>query len=140
MKLSVNKNFDEASVPSTLGRGHRGLELCSMSLNMKFMTNSAYNFYKYEISKCNAIKVNTCLQEARCEVRKLYSEIDDIQPSKPIEVAVGHDGTWQKREFTSKHGIGSVSYTHLDVYKRQFKVLASSPPAAFLISCMADPE
>ena len=43
--------------------------------------------------------------------------------SKPIELTVSYDGSWQKRGFTSKYGIGccieAVSYTHLDVYKRQ---------------------
>ena len=74
---------------------------------MKVMTNSAYNCDKNEISICNAIKVNTCLEEVRnIYAVKCDSEIDDIQPSKPIETAVSYDGTWQKRGFTSKYGIG----------------------------------
>lgn len=60
---------------------------------MKVMTKTAYKFLKKEISKCNAIKVNSFLKKASCKVCKCYSETDDILVSKPMEIAVINNHT-----------------------------------------------
>lgn len=61
---------------------------------------------KHVIALRDAYKdeVNQSLVEARTEVRKCYGHFNDEK--QVLDITVSYDGTWQKRGFTSKYGIG----------------------------------
>ena len=71
------------------------------------------------------------MQRTRDQIREAYSEIDpdvaDIireDENATINISVSFDGTWQKRGFTSRHGIG-VCIDILTGLVLDFEVLSS---------------
>ena len=71
------------------------------------------------------------MQRTRNQIREAYSEIDpdvaDIireEENAIINIRVSFDGTWQKRGFTSRHGIG-VCIDILTGLVLDFEVLSS---------------
>lgn len=100
----VNRRIVHAFI--CMGKGHKGLDVFSLFLNMPLMNNEAYNLHCRNISRITVKNVETSLQQARTEVRKAYTVLDDTDNSKLIELTVSYDGSWQKRGFTSKYGIG----------------------------------
>ena len=59
--------------------------------------------------------------QADREVEIAVARYADLQPSDTCEFAIAVDDAW--------HGSGAVSYTHLDVYKRQVDLLAQTETA-----------
>lgn len=95
----------------SLGKGHMGLQTLSMGMNMPCINHSAYDKQIKIIQKAAKQHTEESLKRARVEVEKVYSVLKaypDFDMPKPIDIAVSYDGSWQKRGFTSKYGVGSV--------------------------------
>lgn len=91
---------------SAMGKGHRALEVFSMQLNMNAMRINAYNFHRKALIAASKINVQRNLEEARSEVRKSQMILEDVDEAKPLDLTVSYDGSWHKRGFTSKYGVG----------------------------------
>lgn len=94
---------------SSIGKGFRGMEAFSMAMNMKSMSSKAYNCHIKQMHDKYVTVANDSMEKARIEVRKAYSVIDNIsldEMEKIINISVSFDGSWQKRGFTSKNGVG----------------------------------
>lgn len=93
---------------SSIGKGHRGMESFSMSMNMKPMTSKAYNGHLKTIHSLYSEFTKESLEKSRTEVRKAYCDINNtpLDEPGPINISVSYDGSWQKRGFTSKNGVG----------------------------------
>lgn len=90
-----------------MGKGHRALETFCMVMNMKPMNHRSYFSHIIALHKEFREEVDLSLVSARNEVRKCYGEIDNSGNNVGlIGITVSYDGTWQKRGFTSKYGIG----------------------------------
>lgn len=93
----------------SLGKGHNGLEIFSMGLNMPCIHHSAYDKQIDIIVDLAKEHVQDSLNNARTEVTKAYLELENsLEIRKPLDITVSYDGSWQKRGFTSKYGIGCV--------------------------------
>lgn len=82
------------------GKGHRALETYFMA----FESHIFFSHIKALHSEFRK-EVDQLLACARNEVRKCFSDINDLE-DVVTDVTVSYDGTWQKRGFTSKYGIG----------------------------------
>lgn len=93
---------------NAMGKGPRALETFSMHMNMKSMQTKTYRSHKKALLVAATKIVTRNLELARCEVRKANSSFPDpeIGPSAPIDLTVSYDGSWHKRGFTSKYGVG----------------------------------
>lgn len=95
---------------SAMGKGLRGLEVFSMHFNMKAMQNKSYRAHKKALLDATTQNVEKNLEMARCEVRKanmIFSGNDtDLNSNEPLDITVSYDGSWHKRGFTSKYGVG----------------------------------
>lgn len=93
-----------------MGKGLRGLEVFSMHMNMKAMQSKSYNGHKKALLEVATQNVNQNLNLARSEVRKTNTlcTLNDVDPNEPIDPTVSYDGSWHKRGFTSKYGVGCV--------------------------------
>lgn len=92
----------------TIGKGHRGMESFSMSWNMKPMNRNAYRCHINNMYKRYVKTATESLEKARKEVCKAYTIINNtpLDEPGPINIFVSYDGSWQKRGFTSKNGVG----------------------------------
>lgn len=94
---------------SSLGKGHTGLQTFCMGLNMPCINHSAYDKQMNIIVDIAKEHVDSVLKNARVEVQKAYCELEPtLEIKKPLDITVSYDGSWQKRGFTSKYGIGCV--------------------------------
>lgn len=107
-RLSYDVNRRVVQTFNSLGKGHRGLEPFSMSMNMKPMSCNAYYQHMRQMEKQYIKTTNESLEKARTAVRKAYSFINntDLDDHGTINISVSFDGSWQKRGFTSKNGVG----------------------------------
>lgn len=92
----------------SLGKGHRGMETFGMYLNMKPIQKKSYSWHMNKIHRIAQESAEANLEAARCEVRKAYMEIENLplDYKGPMDISVSYDGSWQKRGFTSKNGVG----------------------------------
>lgn len=89
---------------SSIGKGHRALEMFCIAMNMKPMQFRSYNKHIIALRDVYKDEVNKSLIEARNEVRKCYGDLND--DNTILDITVSYDRSWQKRGFTSKYGIG----------------------------------
>ena len=93
----------------SLGKGHAGLEHFCMSMGMPLISISSYNTHLVERSRQNEVLRGNILKEAVTAVRQTYIATDpDMDKDGVIDITVSYDGTWQKRGFSSLHGIGII--------------------------------
>lgn len=93
----------------SLGKGYAGLETLSMGMNMPCIHHSAYDKQIIVLQKSANQQALESMKRARVEVEKAYAELtESLDMPKPIDIAVSYDGSWQKRGFTSKYGIGCI--------------------------------
>lgn len=71
-----------------------------MPINFKIFQNIIERLHSY-----SRAEVDKNLALARNEVRKAYSDVVDGKDAV-LDITVSYDGSWQKRGFTSKYGIG----------------------------------
>lgn len=85
------------------------MQTFSMSMNMPCLNHSAFDSHIRQLVDVVNRCTDDCLKKARAEVEKAYSEIEQkMDLVKPINIGVSYDGSWQKRGFTSKYGVGCV--------------------------------
>ena len=93
-----------------LGKGHRDLETFSMHFNMKPMQSKAYILHEKPLCKIVEANVQRNLEQARVDVRKVYEVLESLDESDDdtpiIDLTVSYDGSWHKRGFTLKYGVG----------------------------------
>lgn len=100
--FDVNRRVVQAF--SSMGKGHRALETFSMTMNMKPIQFESYNKHILNLCDIYRLQAKRTLEEARAEVQKCYGMMD--AEGSVLDITVSYDGTWQKRGFTSKYGIG----------------------------------
>lgn len=94
---------------ASIGKGHMAIETFSMCMNMPCLQQSAFGKHVKALVDVSKQCAEECLKNARVEVEKAYSEIEHtFDNAKPINIGVSYDGSWQKRGFTSKYGVGCV--------------------------------
>lgn len=91
---------------SSIGRGPRSLEQFSMYFNMKAINPNSYNKTKNVLCKIAERNVQKNLEQARIEVRKAHTDLCSLDDNTILDLTVSYDGSWHKRGFTSKYGIG----------------------------------
>lgn len=85
------------------------MESFSMCMNMPCLQQSSYNKHIKSLVGFSIQSTEECMKKARIEVEKAYCNIENtLDIAKPIDIAVSYDGSWQKRGFTSKYGVGCV--------------------------------
>lgn len=99
----VNRRAVKAFV--SIGKGHRGSDMFCMALNMKPIHFRTFQSSIRGLHTSSRAEVEKNLAMARNEVRKSYSKLDD-KDDTILDITVSYDGSWQKRGFTSKYGIG----------------------------------
>lgn len=108
-RRSSDINRRVVSTFSSMGKGHRAIETFCMGLNMPCITHKSYDKQIEKVTAYTSLHAQEALQRARHEVEKVYSELQgSLNLEKPINIAVSYDGTWQKRGFTSKYGVGCI--------------------------------
>lgn len=111
---STKRNFSDINrrivkTFSSLGKGHMAMETFCMGLNMPCMSHSIYDSHVVKVTNQVNLYTQESLKRARIEVIKAYSEIEgSLDHEGPMNIAVSYDGSWQKRGFTSKYGIGCI--------------------------------
>lgn len=94
---------------SSIGKGHMAMETFSMGMNMPCLSHSSYDKQIVKVTNQTTVYAKDSLQKARKEVEKAYLEIEGkLDIEKPINISVSYDGSWHKRGFTSKYGVGCV--------------------------------
>lgn len=77
-----------------------------MQLNMNTMRINAYNFHRKALIGASKINVQRNIEETRLEVCKSQMILEDVDEAKPLDLTVRYDGSWHKRGFASKNGVG----------------------------------
>lgn len=76
---------------------------------MPCIHHSAYDKQKNIIVDSAKQHVLESFKRAGMEVVKAYTDVgDELGLQKPLDITVNYDGSWHKRGFTSKYGIGCV--------------------------------
>lgn len=92
---------------SAMGKGLRGLDIFSMHMNMKAMQSKSFHVHKKALLDVATQNVQRNLELTRREVRKTHIVFkDDAGSNDPLDLTVSYDGSWHKRGFTSKYGVG----------------------------------
>lgn len=89
---------------ASIGKGHRALDMFCMSLNMSPMNYRTFQKHISSLHASSKTEMEHVLELARCEVKKCYVNLD--ADNEVFDKTVSYDGSWQKRGFTSKYGIG----------------------------------
>lgn len=85
------------------------MEKFCMGMNMPCLSHSSYDKQIVKVTNQTTVYAKDSLQKARKEVEKAYLEIEGkLDIEKPINISVSYDGSWHKRGFTSKYGVGCV--------------------------------
>lgn len=90
---------------SAMGKGLRGLDIFLMK--MKAMLSKSFHACNKALLNVATQNVQRNLELARREGRKTHMVFeDDAGPNEPLYLTVSYDGSWHKRGFTSKYGVG----------------------------------
>ena len=104
--FDVNKRITQAFIH--IGKGHSALEQFSMVMNMNCLSNNVFYDHANSLQVATSGMVYTVLEEARCEVRKAYSDLAGGEITSPLNISVSYDGSWLTRGHTSQYGVGCV--------------------------------
>ncbi|GBM98279.1 hypothetical protein AVEN_168803-1 [Araneus ventricosus] len=103
-KLYVSNKFAKAFL--SIGNGHVALETFSMILGIPAMDSRTFSNLLSDLVIKNKDFKKQVLDLSRDVVRGKYIDCDSsLQTEEVIYVCVSYDGTWQKRDHTSLHGI-----------------------------------
>ena len=87
-----------------LGKGHDAIRKIQQVLGVSGMSEKSYRTQQKSIQHaCNDL-MNDNFQQASKAIRSAYLADED----EVLDITVSFDGSWQKRGFTSKYGVGTA--------------------------------
>ena len=87
-----------------LGKGHAALQKFQTVLGLNNMHVKTFQRHNRKVHQACQSVADTSLDTASEIIRGVYGDLMD--DAGVIDITVSYDGTWQKRGFTSHHGVG----------------------------------
>ena len=87
-----------------LGKGHAAIRKIQQVLGVSGMSEKSYRTQQKSIQHASNDLMNDNFQQASKAIRSAYLADED----EVLDITVSFDGSWQKRGFTSKHGVGTA--------------------------------
>ena len=87
-----------------LGKGHAALQKFQTVLGLNNMHLKTFQRHNRKVHQVCQSVADTSLDTATEIIRGVYGDLMD--DTGVIDITVSYDGTWQKRGFTSHHGVG----------------------------------
>ena len=105
-------NWRSVFAANEVGLGREGIAALCEALNMPPpVAPTAWAAHEDELYKQHLTVINEELEKNKQELKELF-QTDSSQPDESVlPVSVSFDSTWEKRGFTSNHGVGFVIST-----------------------------
>ena len=87
-----------------VGKGHAALQKFQTVLGLNKMHLKTFQRHNRKVDQSCQSVADTSLDTATEIIRGVYGDLMD--DAGVIDITVSFDGTWQKRGFTSHHGVG----------------------------------
>lgn len=105
MEVPFEINTSMTMYAVQLGKGYQALQDLKGALGMDCMAKAAFVRHQRKIQDASEEATTKHFASVAEVVRQAYPE---QEPDGVVDITVSFDGTWQKRGFSSRHGVGSV--------------------------------
>lgn len=105
--FSVNRRMCLAF--NQMGKGHSGMEIFSLSMNMTCLNSHAFNSHVKNLHTSSVQSGNYYFQSVRAMIIEAHKDIGNLVDDNGfLNITVSFDGTWQTRGHSSNFAVGCI--------------------------------